>query len=261
MAVEFRKSDPTVPPDFYQAEAAGLAWLQVPGGPRTVRVFRWAQRSISLERLDQVQPTPAAVRAFGSRLAQLHQVESNDYGGPPPGAGACGYIGTLPMHYGEFQTFGQMYAQLKILPYLRAAKQHQLLPKHLARSVDEIAMLLATNELAVGPAIAARRLHGDLWNGNVLWVRAARDVEAVLIDPACYAGHPETDIAMLHLFGLPYLEEFLAAYESSLPLLPGWRERIALHQLYPLLVHVVLFPGSYVAQLEHAVGVVLRELC
>lgn len=259
--MEFSKTDRTVPPDFYQAEAAGLAWLRVSGGPRIVRVFRWTQRSISLERVDQVQPTPAAVRAFGCRLAQLHQVQAKDYGGPPPGVGPHGYIGTLPMDYGAFRTFGQMYAELKILPYLRVATQHQLLPQHLAKSIDEIATRLATNELAVGPAIAARRLHGDLWNGNVLWVRAAQGVEAVLIDPACYAGHPETDIAMLHLFGLPYLEEFLATYESSLPLSPGWRERIALHQLYPLLVHVVLFPGSYVAQLEHAAGVVLRELC
>jgi fructosamine-3-kinase len=70
----------------------------------------------------------------------------------------------------------------------------------------------------------------------------------VLIDPAAHGGHPETDLAMLALFGCPRLDSILAGYQEVSPLADGWRERVALHQLYPLLVHAQLFGGGYVAQ-------------
>ena len=71
-----------------------------------------------------------------------------------------------------------------------------------------------------------------------------------LIDPAAHGGHRETDLAMLALFGLPHLDDVLAAYDDERPLRPGWRRRTALHQLYPVGVHAVLFGGHYVAQLD-----------
>ena len=74
----------------------------------------------------------------------------------------------------------------------------------------------------------------------------------VLIDPAAHGGHRETDLAMLALFGCPYLDEVLTGYQSIRPLGQGWRERVGLHQLYPLLAHVVLFGGSYAAHVEDA---------
>ena len=74
----------------------------------------------------------------------------------------------------------------------------------------------------------------------------------VLIDPAAHGGHRETDLAMLALFGCPYLEEILAGYQSVRSLRDGWRDRVGLHQLYPLLAHVVLFGGGYARQTEAA---------
>ena len=88
------------------------------------------------------------------------------------------------------------------------------------------------------------RLHGDLWSGNVLWTAH----EAVLIDPAAHGGHREADLAMLALFGAPHLERVLAAYDEAAPLADGWRDRVLLHQVHPLLLHAVLFGGSYAAQ-------------
>jgi fructosamine-3-kinase len=66
-----------------------------------------------------------------------------------------------------------------------------------------------------------------------------------LIDPAAHGGHRETDLAMLALFGAPHLEVFLRAYDEAAPLAEGWRDRVPLHQLHPLLVHCVLFGRSY----------------
>ena len=87
------------------------------------------------------------------------------------------------------------------------------------------------------PAEPPARLHGDLWSGNVLWAPDG----AWLIDPAAHGGHRETDLAMLALFGCPHLDAVLAAYDEAAPLADGWRARVPTHQLFPLLVHVVLF--------------------
>jgi fructosamine-3-kinase len=53
---------------------------------------------------------------------------------------------------------------------------------------------------------------------------------------------------MLALFGVPFLDRILAAYDEAAPLGPGWRDRVGLHQLFPVLVHAVMFGGSYGAQ-------------
>ncbi len=69
-----------------------------------------------------------------------------------------------------------------------------------------------------------------------------------IIDPAAHGGHRETDLAMLALFGCPHLDAVLAAYDEAAPLAEGWRDRVGLHQLFPLLVHTVLFGGGYARQ-------------
>ena len=99
-----------------------------------------------------------------------------------------------------------------------------------------------------GPPEPPARLHGDLWSGNVL---ADADGRAWLIDPSAYGGHREVDLAMLRLFGAPS-ERIFAAYEEVAPLAAGWEERVRLWQLLPLLVHAVLFGGSYRGAAERA---------
>ncbi|MDT0440742.1 fructosamine kinase family protein, partial [Streptomyces doudnae] len=71
------------------------------------------------------------------------------------------------------------------------------------------------------------RLHGDLWSGNVMWTGDG----AVLIDPAAHGGHRETDLAMLALFGFPFMDEVLAGYQTVRRLRDGWADRFDLHQL------------------------------
>jgi fructosamine-3-kinase len=75
------------------------------------------------------------------------------------------------------------------------------------------------------------------------------------LDPSVYGGHREIDLAMMQLFG-GFGQKAFAAYREAWPLSPGWRERVPLYQLYPLLVHVNLFGGSYVSGVERA----LRDL-
>ena len=99
-----------------------------------------------------------------------------------------------------------------------------------------------------GLAEPPARLHGDLWSGNVITDSRG---QPVLIDPAVYGGHREVDLAMLALFG-GLSPRVVAAYEARTPLAAGWQARTRLWQIYPLLVHTVLFRGSYVDAAEAA---------
>ena len=104
-----------------------------------------------------------------------------------------------------------------------------------------------------GPAEPPSRIHGDCWAGNVLW----SGDRGWLIDPAAHGGHRETDLAMLALFGAPHLDRILAGYNDTAPLAAGWRSRVPLHQLHPLLVHACLFGASYAEEVRAAARAVL----
>jgi fructosamine-3-kinase len=90
-------------------------------------------------------------------------------------------------------------------------------------------------------------IHGDLWGGNVL---AGRSRVLGFIDPAAYFAHAEIELAFSTLFGT-FGDRFFARYTEHRPILDGFFEtRRDLYNLYPLLVHVRLFGGGYVGQVE-----------
>jgi fructosamine-3-kinase len=81
--MSFRKQSVDVPPGFFACEAAGLAWLAVPGGPRVVRVLDVSASHLELERLQPVAPSRDAARAFGKALARMHDAGADAFGAPP----------------------------------------------------------------------------------------------------------------------------------------------------------------------------------
>ena len=134
-----------------------------------------------------------------------------------------------------------------MLPYLKLARDRGADHRRRRPRIEAVVRRLA--ELV--PEEPPARLHGDLWNGNVLW---GTDGRVRVIDPAAHGGHRETDLAMLALFGLPHLPRVLDAYDEVAPLADGWQDRPALHQLFPLLVHACLFGGGYGARAADAAG-------
>lgn len=246
----FRKVRPGAGAMYYAAEAAGLEWLRVESGPPIPEVISVGQAALEIERISESSPSSPAAEAFGAALAAMHNTGADAFGVGPPTAPGSGWIADVPMPYGTFDSFGPMYAELRIRPYLKLAREVE------AFTADEFAVfeqlcdrLLGDDPSLVGPGEPPARIHGDLWSGNLLWAPDRDGNPAVwLVDPAAYGGHRETDLAMLALFGAPQFDRIVGAYCDVNPLADGWRTRIPLHQVYPLLVHTVLFGGGYAGQ-------------
>lgn len=242
----------------FAAEAHGLRWLAEAGSAPVPTVHGWDEATLAVSWVPPGRPDSAAAERFGRDLARVHGAGAGGFGAPWPG-----FIASLSLPndwhlppaarhpaagHGADVTPGagragagawpHWYAARRVLPYLRRAVDGGALSAADAAAVEAVLARIA--ELA-GPAEPPSRIHGDLWSGNVLWSGG----RGWLIDPAAHGGHRETDLAMLDLFGAPYLDRILGAYQEVSPLAPGWQQRVPLHQLHPLLVHVCLFGAAY----------------
>ncbi len=221
--------------DFFAAEARGLEWLHTPQGPPVPRVLAAGPAGIVMEYAAPGAPTPDAAADFGRRLARMHAASPGGFGAPWPG-----FIGSIPMDNAspDGESWADFFARCRVAPYVRAARDRGSLSATDAHVIESLLPRLADLVPAEPPA----RLHGDLWSGNVHWGKGSR---VWLIDPAAHGGHRESDLAMLALFGAPHLDAIVTAYQEEAPLATGWRDRIPIHQLFPLLVHAELFGGGY----------------
>ncbi|HET7723700.1 MAG TPA: fructosamine kinase family protein, partial [Propionibacteriaceae bacterium] len=213
---------------------------EVVDGAPVVQVVEAREQEIVLARLTPAAATRAAAREFGARLVVTHDAGASAFGSPPPGWQGEGWIGAETLSLEAADAWGPFYAEQRCLPYARRAYERGGLDRDdlavVERACTRIAARLYDDDAP--PA----RIHGDLWSGNVFVTGAGY----VLIDPAAHGGHRLTDLAMLALFGAPFLEDVYASYESTSTMLPGdWRSLVGLHQLHPLLVHAALFGGGY----------------
>ena len=214
---QFVKARPSHP-DEYVSEAEGLRWLGEPGHLRVPQVIEAGPERLVLER---IEPGGALDQeAFGRGLALTHL------------AGADGFGWHRPIHFRHLvlpndpaPDFATFYRECRLRPF----------PGY---DADRVRLEF--------PEEPPARVHGDLWSGNVL---AGPGGEPVLIDPWAHGGHREVDLAMLDLFG-GLSPRMVAAYEEAAPLADGWRERLEMWQLFPLLVHAHVFGGGYVEQVR-----------
>lgn len=235
------------------AEACGLRWLAEPRAVRIPRVRGHDEGWLVTDFVVPGSPTPAAAEALGRNLAILHAAGAPAFGSPPSGGPEDATIGMARMINVECDTWPEFYARYRIEPYLRKAVDQGKFDSAEARLLSRV---IEGIEALAGPTEPPARLHGDLWSGNVHW---GADGRAWLIDPAAHGGHRETDLAMLRLFGCPYLQRIIDAYRDHSPLADGWKSRVHLHQLFPLLVHTVLFGGTYASQTVSAAQAALAQ--
>lgn len=243
----FVKTHPGADPRLFPCEARGLQWI---GGairvPRVLAVSDERTSGPSFLALEFIRSVPRGTdyeERLGRALAALHHTPAECYG-----LEYDNFIADLPQQNAPLPSWPEFYGRRRLEPQVEAAIRTGRAPVSWAarfrRLIDRLPDLLGSEE---PPA----RLHGDLWSGNLIADEAGAPC---LIDPAVYGGCREVDLAMLELFGGPGTR-FRRAYEDAHPLPTGSRDRVALYQLYPLLVHVNLFGGSY----GHAVETTLAR--
>lgn len=239
-------------PAMAAAETAGLEALRAAGLP-CPRVFSAATtvnpaRVLLMEFIETRREGDTAQLCLD--LIRLYSAEQARYGWS-----ANGFIGALDQPNALYDSFEAFWLESRLLPQARLAVARQRISADLTLRLQSLVQR-AVNRWQLDK-VTPRLIHGDLWSGNLL-VGPGGIIH--LIDPAIAYGNPEQDLSMLLLFGSPLtlsqMERILQASEVS----RGFRERVEFWQLYPLLVHVNLFGGAYVAQLMQAIQTVEAKL-
>ncbi|MCP4553762.1 MAG: fructosamine kinase family protein [Bacteroidetes bacterium] len=188
-----------------------------------------------LEFIDEARADSKFWYKFGESLAKLHKNTAKDFG-----LDHDNYIGSLIQSNQKHSDWISFFIEERIQPQLKLAFDAQFTDRAILSAFKRLFTKL--NEVI--PKEPPALLHGDLWSGNFMITSQG---DPCLIDPAVYYGHREVDISMTKLFG-EFPLEFYEAYNATSPLDKGWKERLDIYNLYPLLVHVNLFGGAYVSQ-------------
>jgi fructosamine-3-kinase len=241
----FVKTNKVSAAGMFRAEARGLEWLGRPGVVRVPAVIAVDDRCLILEMIRSGHPVPSFPEDLGRALAALHMASA-----PTFGLDHDNFIGRLPQSNRPATRWSDFYRSERLEPQLRRATDAGLISPSLQGRLTRV--LTELDDL-VGPDEPPARLHGDLWGGNLM---CDDNGGPCLIDPAVYGGHREVDLAMMRLFG-GFGPGTFAAYDEAFPLAAGHSERVPLYQLYPLLVHVNLFGGSYVGAVQSALSALL----
>jgi fructosamine-3-kinase len=245
----FAKMHPNPPPGFFTTEAAGLRWLAEPGVVSVPDVLAVSDGDgdeppfLVLEWIELGHPRSGTDAELGRALAALHQAAPATFGREDRRS-----TGSRGLPNEPCASWAEFYATQRLAPLARLARDGDALPH---RAIAALERLDATRLRTIGGAEEPpARLHGDLWAGNRV---VDAHGESWLIDPAAHGGHREFDLAMMRLFG-GFGPDCFAAYAEAHPLASGWEDRVALHQIAPLVVHAIKFGGSYVEAATRAIA-------
>ncbi|MGY6561401.1 MAG: fructosamine kinase family protein [Luteibaculaceae bacterium] len=226
-------------PDFYVKEAQGLQTIASTGAVKTPEVIQVNGEEDCLL-LQYVQPGIKDDEFWldlGRSLAELHKNEAEQFG-----FDNSNYIGNLVQPNAKKDNWCDFFITQRLSPMIEQANDKNLLSKSTIQKFDKLFTACANLFPSEKPAL----VHGDLWSGNFI---CSMFGEPYLIDPAVYYGHREVDLAMSKLFG-GFNSMFYEGYEEVYKPMHGWENRVDLFNLYPLLVHLNLFGGSYALSIE-----------
>ena len=220
-------------PNMFEKEKKGLELLN-----KSSFIIPKVFTSGSLKQLDYlileyIKPSKSINwEIFGKNLASLHQITSQEFG-----LDYDNYIGSIEQINSCDKNWFDFYANKRLILITKLARNKNLLTKKDCNDIERLCNSLKD----IIPNSIPSLIHGDLWHGNII---SAENGVPVLIDPAVYYGHPEIDWAMLDLFGnFPKIS--FDIYNEINPLEIGFQNRKYIYQLYPLLVHLVLFGSGY----------------
>jgi fructosamine-3-kinase len=221
---------------MFEAEADGLEAINKTKTLKTPVVYAINELEegacLLMEYVPSKSPESRDLENLGAQLAAMHQSSSDYYGWDNPN-----FIGNLPQSNQKHDNWVTFYIQERLVPQFQAAINQKLLTKDDVPGVAKLRAVINSYCPDVNPSL----LHGDLWSGNYL---IAENGVPYLIDPAVYFGHSEIDLSMSRLFG-GFGASFYSAYYDIHPSQSDESNRMAIYQLYYLLVHLNLFGASY----------------
>ncbi|MFL5728325.1 MAG: fructosamine kinase family protein [Cytophagaceae bacterium] len=224
---------------MFESEAKGLDLLARAGALRVPEVLAFGYNDqcsyLVQEFVEKEIPGKNFWKNFGTALSMLHRQTKSEYG-----LHFNNFIGALPQQNEPCKEWLDFFITRRLQVQINKGLETGSLDKESAKKFDTLFKKLPELLISEKPAL----LHGDLWSGNFLVAG-----QVCLIDPAVYYGHREAEIAFTRLFG-GFDKEFYQAYEENFPISPGFDERAEIYNLYPLLVHVNLFGGSYLNQVK-----------
>jgi len=233
-------------PQMFAREAAGLEAIRQTDTIAVPAVIYYSDTSedsfLLMEWIETRRTTDKGSVQLGQQLAQMHK-----HSAPYFGFEVDNYMGSLQQSNRKHENWKSFFAEERLMPLVKMA-----FDKHLLSECDIRDFNLLCNKLGeLFDEEESSLIHGDLWGGNYL---ISADEKPYLIDPAVSYGHREFDLAMTTLFG-GFSRSFYEAYYTEFPLSPNWQQRIDLWNLYPLLVHLILFGAGYLGQVRDGVGV------
>lgn len=220
-------------PGMFENEKKGLLKLNASGVQTPQVIFERSKDNLAFLALEYIpNGNFGNWELFGEKLAILHMNKNEFFG-----LDYDNYIGSLRQVNKKENNWKGFYSNQRLLHLTKFAFDKELLSKTDSKKMEELCNKLDTYLPFAKPSL----IHGDLWSGNLIFDGQGKPV---FIDPAIYYGHPEMDWAMLSLFG-SYPETAIKSYCNIIPLENNYFEREKIYQLYPLLVHLILFGRSY----------------
>ena len=220
-------------PGMFENEKKGLLKLNTSGVKTPQLIFKRSKDNLTFLALEYIpNGNFGNWELFGEKLAVLHMNKNEFFG-----LDYDNYIGSLRQINKKENNWKGFYSNQRLLHLTKFAFDKELLSKADSKKMEELCYKLDTYVPFTEPSL----IHGDLWSGNLIFDGQGKPV---FIDPAIYYGHPEMDWAMLSLFG-SYPETAMKSYCNIIPLENNYFEREKIYQLYPLLVHLILFGRSY----------------
>jgi len=225
-------------PAMFEKEARGLDLLRKHCSLVIPQVIKSGitndKQWLVLEWLDKGSSKKDMWEKFGQSLALMHKEPQNEFG-----LNEDNYIGSLQQINNYHREWHSFFTECRVMPLVKILFDNGDYSKNDLASANNFCDQVKN----IFPSESPSLLHGDLWGGNYMIHSSGY---AAIYDPAVYFGHREMDIGMTKLFG-GFDQQFYDAYNEAYPLEKDWQKRLSITQLYPLLVHALLFGGHYIS--------------
>jgi fructosamine-3-kinase len=227
-------------PHLFEKERNGLALIEKQNIIKVPKLIAYDilgdQQILILEWIEEGVKDNQFWKTFGEQLASLHQISSERFG-----LDEDNFMGSIPQNNKQHQNWTSFFIEQRIQPLVKICIDNKLFgliqQSQFEAFYQRLSQIFNDEKTAL--------VHGDLWSGNYMCSKN----QPVLIDPAVYFGHRSVDLAMTTLFG-GFDKNFYEAYHYHHPLPANYIAQWEACNLYPLLIHLILFGKTYLAKIQ-----------